>query len=200
MNALKLIPIVVASAAVLALTGCSSFDSNGKAAEITSVNPDGTTSSAVQTHTIAGQSSFSGTDTLNGYPSSGPYASQISGLPKSIQFGFDKFTISSTAATQLKQNVAFLLQHPDVHVMLAGNTDPRGSQEYNFHLGQKRADAVQRYMLEQGVAASQMCTVSYGELKPAASPSQFGGNWQKAYSLDRRTDLFYGQTCGGSHA
>ena len=84
--------------------------------------------------------------------------------------------------------------------MLAGNTDPRGSQEYNFHLGQRRADAVKSYMLSQGVAGSQICTVSYGELRPAATPAQFGGDWKQAYAQDRRTEIFYGKECGGTGA
>ncbi len=114
-----------------------------------------------------------------------------------IYFGFAKYDLDSQAKAVADQAVKYLLEHPSETVLLAGNTDPRGSQEYNFHLGQKRANAVKQYFASQGVPLSKICTVSYGELKPAASPSEFNGNWQKAYQLDRRVNIEYGKTCGG---
>jgi len=92
--------------------------------------------------------------------------------------------------------------------MLAGNTDPLGSQEYNFHLGAKRAKAVYDYLLQQGVPASQMCMVSYGELRLSpevdqAAISAAKGSLQaliSAYAPDRRTEINYNQTCQGANA
>lgn len=124
----------------------------------------------------------------------------LASLPSKVYFGFDQYNLSSDAISVLQQNAAVLLKNPQVNIMLAGNADPRGSEEYNFHLGMKRAKAVYDYFLQQGIPASQMCMVSYGELKPAAQASDFAGNWQKAYALDRRTEINYNQTCQGAGA
>jgi peptidoglycan-associated lipoprotein len=121
----------------------------------------------------------------------------LASLPNKVYFGFDKYNLTSDAVAVLQQNAAVLLKNPQVSVMLAGNADPRGSEEYNFHLGMKRAKAVYSYFMQQGIPASQMCMVSYGELRPAASPAQFGGDTEKAYALDRRTEINYNQTCKG---
>ena len=115
-----------------------------------------------------------------------------------IYFGFAQYSLNADSKTAANQAIKYLLNHPDKTVLLAGNTDQRGSQEYNFHLGQKRANAVKQYFAAQGVPVTQICTVSYGELKPAASPAEFKGDWKKAYRLDRRVDIEYGKTCGGA--
>ncbi len=90
------------------------------------------------------------------------------------------------------------MKDPSMHMMIEGHTDPRGSESYNFHLGERRANAVQSYFMEHGIPADQICTVSYGELRPAVTPSQFGGDKLKAYALDRRAVMVYGKTCEGS--
>lgn len=178
--------------AVSALAGCSSFDANGptSGAQAPIVNGKSTT----QTNAIGTQSGFSGQSIAgqNGSQGVGP-----GGMPTIVHFGFDSYSIKGTSEAVAKQNSDYLLQHPDVHVMITGNTDPRGSQEYNFHLGQRRADALKKYMLSQGVPAGQLCTLSYGELRPAATPAQYGGNWRKAYQMDRRAEVVYGKTCQG---
>jgi peptidoglycan-associated lipoprotein len=195
-----LLQIALASAAVATLAACSSGGVKSGSADITSASPEHYSGQSVQAHGVQTESDFQGTNTLSGYPANAPYASEIAALPKTVHFGFDQFHLNGQAKTVADQNVKFLLSHPNVHVMLAGNTDPRGSQEYNFHLGQRRADALKHYLLSQGVAANQICTVSYGELRPAATPAQFGGDWKKAYAQDRRTEIFYGKKCGGSGA
>ena len=81
--------------------------------------------------------------------------------------------------------------------MLTGNTDPRGSSSYNLHLGQRRAAAVKAMLIKEGVPAAQICTVSYGALRPAATVNNASGNWEKAYKLDRRVEFIYGQRCDG---
>jgi peptidoglycan-associated lipoprotein len=120
---------------------------------------------------------------------------QIGHLPRNLNFGFDKYKVGPKQRPAVKENAKFLIAHPDIPIMLTGNTDPRGSQSYNFHLGQRRADSVKSELLKDGVPASQICTVSYGELRPAASPDEFDGDWLKAYGLDRRVEFVYGQTC-----
>ena len=148
---------------------------------------------------ISNDGSFSGDD-MDFYGSekfSPELREQIGHLSRKVYFGFDGFKVSSKARPEVQDNAVFLVQHPDIPVMLTGNTDPRGASSYNLHLGQRRADAVKKELLKDGVPASQICTVSYGELRPAATPDEFKGDWKKAYSLDRRVEFVYGQTCEG---
>jgi peptidoglycan-associated lipoprotein len=130
----------------------------------------------------------------------------LAALPNTVYFGFDKYNLNADGISVLQQNAAVLLQNPSVNVMLAGNTDPIGSQEYNFHLGMKRAQAVYNYLLAQGIPAGQLCTVSYGELKPNPAVDQSAVAAAKghmkaliaAYAPDRNTQISYNQTCQGA--
>jgi peptidoglycan-associated lipoprotein len=70
---------------------------------------------------------------------------------------------------------------------IQGNTDERGSREYNIALGQKRADAVKRMMLLLGATDSQIETVSYGEERPKNA-----GHDESAWAENRRDDIVYG--------
>ncbi len=133
-------------------------------------------------------------------------AQTLATLPNVVYFGFDKYDLNANAVSALQQNAAVLLKNPKVNIMLAGNADPIGSQEYNFHLGMKRAKAVYDYFMQQGVPATQMCMVSYGELKPSSEVDQSAvsaakGNMSaliSAYGPDRRTEINYNQTCQGA--
>jgi peptidoglycan-associated lipoprotein len=73
-------------------------------------------------------------------------------------------------------------------VRLEGHADERGSREYNIGLGERRAQAVRRALLLQGVGETQITTVSYGEERPAAA-----GNDEAAYGRNRRVEIGYGQ-------
>ena len=70
--------------------------------------------------------------------------------------------------------------------MIQGNTDERGSREYNLALGQKRAESVKRALAAMGVAESQLEAVSFGEEKPKAT-----GSDEAALAENRRADLVY---------
>ena len=160
-------------------------------------------------NSTGGSASASGVDQTQGVSSMGSLTSADGGLStlssqdhaaldqlsKKVYFAYNRYDLNAQGQQTTQANANFLLQHPGLAVLLAGHADPRGSQEYNFHLGEKRADAVKDALLQQGISANQICTVSYGELKPAASPQDFGGNWQKAYDLDRRVEFTYGQGC-----
>lgn len=70
--------------------------------------------------------------------------------------------------------------------MIQGNTDERGSREYNIALGQRRADSVKQMMLLLGVQESQIETVSFGEEKPRRE-----GHDESAWAENRRSDIVY---------
>ena len=69
-------------------------------------------------------------------------------------------------------------------VVIEGHADERGSEEYNLALGERRAEAVRRYLEALGVAESQLRIVSYGESKPAAL-----GSDEAAWRLNRRAEF-----------
>lgn len=107
-------------------------------------------------------------------------------VPKSVYFAFDSYTVQPQYAPVLNANSGYLTAHPQAHVQLQGNTDARGSREYNLALGQKRADAVMKGLELLGVKASQMEAISFGKEKPKAL-----GTTAADYAENRRVDIVY---------
>lgn len=105
---------------------------------------------------------------------------------RSVYFDFNSYAVSDQYQPLLQQHAEYLKAHPERHVLIQGNTDQRGSSEYNLALGQKRATAVQRTLETLGVPASQTEAVSLGKEKPMAE-----GTDEDAYAQNRRADLNY---------
>lgn len=104
-----------------------------------------------------------------------------------VYFDFDKSEIKSEGKPILEAHAKYLSGHPDVHVVLEGNTDERGTREYNMALGERRAKAVYQFMTLLGVSPSQLKVISYGEERPAVL-----GHDESAWSKNRRVELDYG--------
>jgi peptidoglycan-associated lipoprotein len=100
---------------------------------------------------------------------------------KDILFEYDKAEISATMMAVLQANAGWLKANPNVRFTVEGHCDERGSEEYNLALGDRRANAVKEYLLSQGIAASRMSTVSYGEERPVCREST-----EACYALNRR--------------
>ncbi len=98
-----------------------------------------------------------------------------------VFFAFDKATIGSEQRRALDAGIAWLLAHPAVTVTIEGHCDEHGTAEYNLSLGERRAKAVQDALLEAGVPAERVRTVSYGEERPFAS-----GHDRSAWKVNRR--------------
>ena len=81
-----------------------------------------------------------------------------------------------------------LTSHPNLKMKLEGNTDERGTREYNIGLGERRAQAVRRALMLQGVAESQLTTVSFGAERPAVE-----GDDEAAWAKNRRVEMVYTQ-------
>ena len=105
---------------------------------------------------------------------------------RSIYFDFDSYAVRDDYQPLLQQHAQYLKSHPDRHVLIQGNTDERGTSEYNLALGQKRAEAVRRAMSLLGVADTQMEAVSLGKEKPQGS-----GHDEASWAQNRRSDLVY---------
>lgn len=81
-------------------------------------------------------------------------------------FDFDQYTIRDDARAVLDAQAAWLSRYPAVQVRIEGNCDERGTREYNFALGARRAESVRSYLVAHGVAAGRITTISYGKERP----------------------------------
>jgi peptidoglycan-associated lipoprotein len=85
---------------------------------------------------------------------------------KDVFFDYDKFVVRPNEAPTVQNNEAFLLQHPNIKVLVEGHCDDRGSEEYNIALGTSRAETVKRALVQEGIPADRIRTVSFGKEKP----------------------------------
>jgi peptidoglycan-associated lipoprotein len=101
-----------------------------------------------------------------------------------IHFDFDQATLGDQARATLDDKVVILRANPAMKLRIVGNTDDRGSEEYNLALGQRRAASARRYLLDQGIANDRIETTSYGESRPVAL-----GNDESAWAQNRRDEF-----------
>lgn len=105
---------------------------------------------------------------------------------RSIFFDYDSFVVKDEYRKMLEAHAGYLRGRQDARVILQGNTDERGSREYNLALGQKRAEAVRRALGLLGVPDAQLEAVSFGEEKLRNE-----GDTDAAHAENRRTDIVY---------
>jgi peptidoglycan-associated lipoprotein len=168
----KILSIVIG---ILLLAGCSSMHSGQQA------NIQGT-AAMMQTQGLGAADDLSALQSLQNDP--GPHYGVL--VNRSFYFAFDRYDVNPKDYPIIKAHAVYLLQHPQKRVVIEGNTDLRGSREYNIALGQRRANAVKSILRMQGVPNKQIRTVSYGAEKPIAF-----GHTEAAYRLNRRDDLRY---------
>jgi peptidoglycan-associated lipoprotein len=85
---------------------------------------------------------------------------------KDINFDFDKYDIRPADAKTLDANAAWLKSNTEQLVLIEGHCDERGTNEYNLALGERRAKSTMNYLVSQGVQASRITIISYGEERP----------------------------------
>ena len=105
---------------------------------------------------------------------------------RSIYFDLDKYEVKDDYQGLVAAHAKYLTANKGFKVLVQGNTDERGSREYNLSLGQKRAEAVKRSLALLGVKDDQIESVSLGEEKPK-NP----GHDESAWSENRRADILY---------
>lgn len=162
----------LAIAALLALGACSS----GVKLDDASKSGAGTGGSATDGRAVAPVDVSR--DPLN--DPNGPLAK------RSVYFDFDSYTVKSDYQSVLSAHAQYLNANKSRKVLIQGNTDERGTSEYNLALGQKRAEAVRRSLNSLGVADSQLEAVSLGKEKPKAL-----GHDEAAWAENRRADIVY---------
>jgi peptidoglycan-associated lipoprotein len=117
---------------------------------------------------------------------SGEYNDPNSPQAKVIYFMIDSSDVQPDFVPVVNAHAQYLVANPSIHIILEGNSDERGSREYNVALGEQRARSVANMMKAQGVSDSQLQTVSYGEEKPAAM-----GSDESAWEQNRRVEIVY---------
>ncbi len=105
---------------------------------------------------------------------------------RSFFFDLDSYTIKNDQRDLVAAHAKFMSKNPQFKVLIQGNTDERGSREYNLSLGQKRADALKKALVLLGVPESQIETVSLGKEKPRNE-----GHDESAWAENRRADILY---------
>ena len=100
-----------------------------------------------------------------------------------IYFDLDRANIREDARSVLRSN-AEQLRSSNSSVTIEGHCDERGDEEYNLALGERRANAVRKYLVNLGVGSGQLRTLSYGETKPSAT-----GHSEAAWQWNRRAEF-----------
>ncbi len=103
-----------------------------------------------------------------------------------IYFEFDSSEVRAADQDVVARHAMQLQNNPGWRVRLEGHADERGSREYNIGLGERRAQAVRRMLMIQGVPSDQISTVSFGEERPVA----FGSS-ESDYAENRRVEFKY---------
>lgn len=103
---------------------------------------------------------------------------------KSVFYDFDQAVIRNDQVPKMEANAKYLKNNPASRVVVEGNCDEQGTNEYNIGLGERRAAAAKRYLTDLGIQAGRIRTVSYGEDRPL-----FLGSEQSDYELNRRCDF-----------
>jgi peptidoglycan-associated lipoprotein len=105
---------------------------------------------------------------------------------RSVFFDYDSFVIKDEYKPLVTAHSRYLVANRNQKITIEGNTDERGSREYNIALGQRRADSVRQMMVLLGVKEDQIETVSFGEEKPRNQ-----GHDETAFAENRRSDIRY---------
>ena len=104
---------------------------------------------------------------------------------ETIRFAFNEATLDDQAKSTLQKDADCIKgSQAGGRVTIAGNADERGTEEYNLHLGQRRADAALKYLLNLGLSKKQLKTISYGKDRPACNESS-----ESCWAQNRRDDL-----------
>lgn len=102
-------------------------------------------------------------ESLESKPKSGIVEGRTSGPMLPVYFDFDSSMIKEDQVSRIELNADFIKGQPNINIRIEGNCDPRGTNEYNMALGERRALSAKKYLVNLGVADKQLETISYGE-------------------------------------
>ena len=107
-----------------------------------------------------------------------------SSMFKTIYFDFDRYNLRDDAKADLKKNTDVMQQEENLKITIEGHCDERGTVEYNLALGERRAKSARDYMVNMGVKANRISTISYGKERPVAFEHD-----EEAWAKNRRDDF-----------
>jgi peptidoglycan-associated lipoprotein len=189
-NRLLRVGVVSLGLTLIGLSGCSSnvkLDEPGSKIE-SRTSPQSTLPNPLQGGQV-GSTTQGGaaTSTVTTVQANDPLKDPNSPLAKrSVYFDYDSFVLKDEFRPVVEAHAKYLNASRTRKVIVQGNTDERGSREYNLALGQKRAEVVRKSLMTLGVADNQIEAVSLGEEKPKAQ-----GLDEAAFAENRRADLAY---------
>jgi peptidoglycan-associated lipoprotein len=105
---------------------------------------------------------------------------------RSVFFGFDQYNVQDQYLPLVQMHAQYLAANGQQRIRIEGNTDARGSSEYNLALGQRRSVAVAQQLVNRGVNGAQIEAVSFGKERPIAQ-----GWSEEAHAQNRRADINY---------
>ena len=105
---------------------------------------------------------------------------------KDIFFAYDSYDLTPQDEAVIRADASFLQQHPNMSFIVEGHCDERGSIEYNLALGENRAQAAKQALVQAGVSATRMRTISYGKEKPSCTEST-----EACWQQNRRAHFAY---------
>ena len=183
MKLTTLIKGMLLGSGLVLLAACNSLNKNDNAAhgDANSAGVAGQYNSHVETTGLGTRASF-----LEAKAKAGKINASTGRRYNTIYFPYDNASIAEKYMLLVRENAAYLKAHPNARLRLEGNTDPRGSREYNIGLGQRRGNSVEDALEMLGVDRKQMIVVSYGKEKLAVP-----GTTAADYALDRRVEMLY---------
>jgi peptidoglycan-associated lipoprotein len=193
-NSKRFAAFAVASALAVLASGCSSVkladDQAGVKIENRGDRQSGSTTGSTGTGSASTGSvgSATATDPSRVGQVTLPGAAEEKALmdKRSIYFEYDSFALRAADQRVLEAHARSLLAAKGKKVLIQGNTDERGTSEYNLALGQKRAETVRKALAALGVPDTQMEAVSLGKEKPKSTAAT-----EEGFAENRRADLVY---------
>lgn len=180
MNTLKLLALPLLTSALI-LTGCAS-----KKPATTTTTANTVVTPSVDTSGLSEDAQINAQN-LAGASAKGVTEANRAALAKRVvYFDYDSSTLSNTDVETLQGHAQFLMANANSRIALAGHTDERGTREYNMALGERRAKAVESFLISSGVNANQLEAVSYGKEMPVNL-----GHDEAAWKENRRVELNY---------
>jgi peptidoglycan-associated lipoprotein len=181
---------IIGAFVVAAIAGCSSTGTQDTA-PVEERAPAATTPSTTGGATTAGATTTGVTGTPAGGSAGGAGAAALKDpnnilSKRNIYFDYDQFTIKDEYRPLIEAHAKYLQANRAARAVIQGNTDERGTREYNIALGQKRADAVKKMMVLLGATEVQIETVSFGKEKPRRE-----GHDEASWAENRRADIVH---------